>query len=161
MNSRLKYTELAPSSYQALLALDKTLADSPLGKGLIDLVKIRVSQMNGCAFCLDLHVKEARTRGEKELRIHHLALWHESSLFNEREKAAFAWAERLTPMGSQGIPDKDYQEVLKHFSEKELADLTFAIGTINFWNRLGVAFKPVPGSLDKLFGLDSLGFETA
>src|SRR5690349_816784 len=96
MNDRIDYARHAPETFKHLVALDQSLKSSPIGPGLIDLIKIRVSQLNGCLFCVDLHSKEARKRGEKELRLHHLGFWRESHLFGEREKAALAWAELLT-----------------------------------------------------------------
>ena len=115
---------------------------------------MRVSQLNGCAFCLDMHVKEAKIHGERELRLHHLAIWRESPLFDARERAAFAWAEVLTRIPAEGVSDAAFGELRTHFSDKEIADLTFAIMTINAWNRAGVAFLPTPGSADKLYGLE-------
>jgi AhpD family alkylhydroperoxidase len=154
MINRAKYNHLSPETYKSLLAFDKTLSDSPIEQKIRDLVKIRASQLNGCMFCLDMHVKEAALHGESELRLHHVALWHESPLFNDREKAALHWAELLTSLDHQGIEDEDYLEAAAHFSEKEISDLTLFIVSINAWNRLGVAFRPAPGSLDKLMGLD-------
>jgi AhpD family alkylhydroperoxidase len=138
----------------SLQALDKSVRGSGLAASLIDLVKIRVSQLNGCIFCVDMHIKEARLHGEREIRLHHLAAWHESTLFSDQERAALEWAEQLTRIGHGGISDADYQRIAAHYSEKEISDLTFAVGSINFWNRIGVAFRPEPGSMDALLGLD-------
>jgi AhpD family alkylhydroperoxidase len=162
MNTRANYQKLAPASFHALLAFSKSIEGSPLGPGLIDLVHIRASQMNGCLFCLDMHSKEARKRGERELRLYHLAAWRESPLFSAREKAALAWTERLTAPtahGSHGIEDEDYAQVATEFNEKEISDLTLVIAGINAWNRLGIAFRPTPGALDKVMGLDQLGLQ--
>lgn len=157
MTKRANYQQLSPHSYQALLALEKSLAESPVDKGIIALVKVRVSQLNGCLFCIDMHSKEARLRGERELRLVHLAAWRESVLFTGKEKTALHWAEILTQPDEQGISDEDYAEVAEVFSEKELADLTIAVSAINAWNRLGIAFRPTPGALDKVLGLEKAG----
>ena len=151
---RANYQKLATMSVQALMALDQTLEKSPLGHTIIDLVKVRASQLNGCLFCLDLHTKEARLHGERELRLHHLTLWRESELFSPRERAALEWAELLTHPDALGAEDEDYEALSDEFTEKEIADLTLVISSINAWNRLGVAFRPTPGSLDKVLGLD-------
>lgn len=157
MSIRLNYPQLSAESYQSLLELEKTQYTSSIDNNLRDLVKIRVSQINGCLFCLDLHSKQARTHGERELRLHHLALWHESNLFTEKEKAALEWAELLTNIDPKGISDAHFDRARTFFSEKELSDLTFTIGIINMWNRFGVAFRNEAGSLDKLFGVDKIG----
>jgi AhpD family alkylhydroperoxidase len=157
MGKRIEHTQFSPDTYKSLVALDKTLAASPLGLDLIDLVKIRASQLNGCLYCVDMHTKEARLRGQRELKIHHLAFWRESELFTAREKAALEWTERLTRIGAHGVETGDFQEARAVFSEKELSDLTYVIGSINFWNRIGVAFRPVPGSKDSILGLDKAG----
>lgn len=157
MSIRLNYPQLSSEAYQSLLALSETQKNYSIDRSLIELVKIRVSQLNGCLFCLDLHIKEARTLGERELRIHHLSIWHESSLFTEKEKAALEWAELLTRFSSKGVEDAEFDKARTFFSEKELSDLTFAIGIINMWNRFGVAFRNKPGSLDKIFGVDKIG----
>jgi len=121
------------------------------------LVDIRASQLNGCAFCLDMHVKQARMQGERELRLHHLSIWRESPLFTPKERAALAWTEALTRIDSAGVPDATYEEAREHFSEEDLSQLTFRIVAINGWNRLNVAFCTVPGSKDKMFGLEKAG----
>src|SRR5262249_24558773 len=126
---------------------------------LEDLVNIRASQLNGCAFCLDMHVKQAKIHGERELRLHHVATWRESTLFSARERAALEWTEVLTKLPDHGVADEGYARVTAQFSEKELSDLTFVVMTINGWNRANVAFQTVPGSLDKPFGLDKAQLE--
>ncbi|NLD70940.1 MAG: carboxymuconolactone decarboxylase family protein, partial [Limnobacter sp.] len=128
-------------------------------ESICDLIAIRASQMNGCGFCLDMHVKQAKIHGERELRIHHLAAWRESTLFVPRERAALAWTEVLTRLPDQGVPDEIYERVRTQLSEKELSDLTFAVTTINAWNRINVGFKTVPGAYDKAFGLDKARLE--
>ena len=144
----LNYAHHSPESRKALMMLEGSLRESPLEKSLIDLVKIRASQINGCLFCLDMHVKEAHLHGERELRLHHLSAWRESPLFTDKEKAALAWTETVTRI-ADGVSEQDLKDVLAHFSEKEVSDLTFAVIAINAWNRLGIAFHGVPGSLDK------------
>jgi len=119
---------------------------SGLEASLLELVKTRASQINGCAFCLDMHTKDARAHGETEQRLHTLAAWHETPFFSERERAALAWTEAITRVADTHVPDEVFEQVRKHFTEKELADLTFAIVAINGWNRLAIAFRPVPGS---------------
>lgn len=121
------------------------------------LIDIRASQLNGCAFCLDMHVKQAKIHGERELRLHHVAIWRESPLFTPRERAALAWTEALTRIAPEGISDAAYAEMREHFSEQELSDLTWRVAAINGWNRMNVAFRMAPGSRDKAFGLDKAG----
>lgn len=156
MESRANYQKLATMSVQALNALDQTLENSPLGRTIIDLVRVRASQLNGDLFALDLHSKEAKKNGEKEIRLYHLTLWRESNLFTERERAALEWAEILTHPDAVGAGDEDYEILAEEFSEKEIVDLTLVISAINAWNRLGIAFRPVPGSLDRVMGFDKL-----
>lgn len=155
--TRLNYSKLTPSATQALYALEKTIGELGVDPVVKALVKIRASQLNGCLFCLDMHIKEARLHEERELRIHHLQAWRESSLFSAKEKAALEWTELLTKLGPHGIEDADYEKALVEFSEKELSDLSFVVATINMWNRFGVAFRQEPGALDKAFGLDKAG----
>lgn len=118
------------------------------------LVDIRASQINGCSFCLDMHVKQASLHGERPLRLHHIAAWRDSPLFNARERAALAWTEALTLLPPQGISEALYASVREQFSEAELLELSFRVVAINGWNRLNVAFQTLPGSKDKIFGLD-------
>jgi AhpD family alkylhydroperoxidase len=120
-------------------------------------VDIRASQMNGCAFCLDMHVKEAKLHDERELRLHHVAIWRESPLFTPKERAALALTEALTEIAPTGISDELYAEVREHFSERELATLIFRVMTINAWNRGNVAVRSTPGAHDKALGLDKAG----
>ncbi len=124
---------------------------------IIDLVNIRASQLNGCGFCLDMHVKEATLRGERPLRLHHLAAWRESTLFSPRERACLAWTEVLTQLPAQGVPDELYARVRGQLSDQEMVDLTHAVMAINAWNRANVAFRTTPGTLDTAFGLDKAG----
>ncbi|HYS64197.1 MAG TPA: carboxymuconolactone decarboxylase family protein [Paraburkholderia sp.] len=154
MTQRINYVQQSPELFKKFHELSNLLKDSAIEESIRDLVSIRASQLNGCGFCLDMHVKEARIHGERELRIHHLAAWRESTLFAPRERAALAWTEVLTRLPEHGVPDDIYERVRTQFSEKELSDLTFEVMAINGWNRANVAFKTVPGSSDKAFGLD-------
>lgn len=154
MTQRLDYAKQAPELTKKLVELSMLVKHSPLGKTILTLVDIRASQINGCPFCLDMHVKEAKIHGERELRVHHVAIWRESSLFDGRERAALAWTEALTKLSPLGVADEVYAEVREQLSEKEIADLTFAIMTINSWNRASIAFRVPPGSADALYGLD-------
>lgn len=135
-------------------------AESPgcvIEQGIRDLVDVRASQINGCAFCVDMHVKEATLHGERPLRLHHVAIWRESTLFSLRERAALAWTEALTTLSAHGVADSIYERVRTQLSEKELSDLSFQVMSINAWNRINVGFQIVPGRHDKAFGLDKSG----
>lgn len=154
MQTRTDFYTASPDAMKAMLALEAAVGKLSIEQPLLELVRLRVSQINGCAFCLDMHVKEARIHGERELRLHHLATWRESTLFSPRERAALAWTEALTTLPAHGVPDDLYDRVRGQLSEKELSDLTFEVMAINGWNRANVAFRTVPGSSDKAFGLD-------
>ncbi len=154
MNQRVDYMQQSPELFKKLIALNTQLGKSPIEESIQALVSIRASQINGCAFCLDMHIKQATLRGERPLRLHHLATWRESTLFSPRERASLAWTEALTQLPAQGVPDEVYDKVRTQLSEQEISDLAFAIGAINAWNRLGIAFRLEPGSRDKAFGLD-------
>lgn len=154
---RLNYYELSQDQAQKLMALGQAAKSASIERSLVDLVNIRASQMNGCGFCVDMHVKEARIHGERDLRVHHVVIWRESPLFSERERAALEWTEAVTKLGAHGVPDDVYAKARSHLSEKEISDLTFVIGVINVWNRLSIGFRAVPGSADKAFGLDKSG----
>jgi AhpD family alkylhydroperoxidase len=157
MTQRLNYAQQSPELFKKLSDLSMAQKGSVIEQKIQDLVHIRASQLNGCAFCLDMHVKEAKIHGENELRLYHIAIWRESNLFVPRERAALAWTEAVTKLPEGGIPDELYERVRGQLSEKEVSDLTFAIMTINAWNRAAIAFKSVPGSADKLYGLDKAG----
>lgn len=154
MTQRLNYMEQSPELTKKFLAFSQDLTKSSIEQSIIDLVVLRASQMNGCTFCIDMHVKEAKLHGERELRLHHVAGWRESNLFAPRERAALAWTEALTKLADGGVADELYDRVRTQLSEKELSDLTFVIMSINGWNRANAAFRPVPGSYDKAWGLD-------
>lgn len=157
-HTRLNYAEQSPELVKKLQDFSVAIARSGhLDPALALLVDIRASQMNGCAFCLDMHVKEAKLHGERELRLHHVAIWRESPLFSPKERAALALTEALTQIAPTGISDELYAEAREQFSEKELSTLTFRVMGINAWNRVNVAFRTTPGIRDKLFGLDKAG----
>jgi AhpD family alkylhydroperoxidase len=157
MSQRIDYQKQSPELFKKLNEFSMAFKHSAIEEPIRALVEIRASQMNGCAFCVDMHVKEATIHGERPLRLHHIATWRESQLFSPRERAALAWTEILTEIPAQGVPDEIYERVLTQFSEKELSDLTFKVMSINAWNRVNVAFHVVPGTYDKAFGLDKSG----
>jgi AhpD family alkylhydroperoxidase len=145
---RLNPLTVAPDGVAALVAVEKYLQGCGLDHKLIALVKTRVSQINGCAYCLHMHTQEARKLGESDTRLYLLNAWHESNLYSARERAALAWAESLTNIAATHAPDKVYDEARRQFSEKELADLSIAVAMINAWNRLSIGSRSVhPGDL--------------
>ncbi len=153
MTVRLDPFAVSSALYEKQLALTMALGQCAIEPSLRDLIHIRASQINGCGFCLDMHVKEATIHGERTLRLHHIAIWRESALFTPRERAALEWTEALTVLGAHGVSDAIYKAVLAEFSEQEISDLTFDVVAINGWNRLSIAFRKEPGSLDAEFGL--------
>lgn len=146
MQERVAYAKVAPGTIMAMRALDQYVTQSGVELGLLDLVKIRASQLNRCAYCVDMHTKDARARGEGEQRLYALPVWHETPFFTDRERAALAWTEAITLLPGHGVTDELYHHARQHFSEKQLVDLTMAIIAINGWNRLSVAFRTVPGT---------------
>jgi len=146
MTQRIKFTETGKEAMSSLYPLNKYLARSSVEKHLLDLIYFRVSQINGCAFCLDMHAKDLRAMGESEQRLYLLSAWREAPFYSNRERAALAWAEALTNLESGWVPDKIYEEARKNFSEKELVDLTLAVTTINTYNRINIAFGADVGS---------------
>jgi AhpD family alkylhydroperoxidase len=146
MQQRLNYNQAAPGAYKAMLGLEEYLHKSGLEESLLHLVKLRTSQINGCAYCLDMHWKDLRAIGENEQRLYSLDAWRECPYYTERERAALAWSEAVTLVAKDQVPDEVYEEVRPHFSEKELCDLTLAVATINAWNRLSIAARTVPGT---------------
>ncbi len=131
----------APAAIKAMMALEGTLMKSGLEPGLLHLVKLRASQINGCAFCIHMHASDLRQAGESEMRLYMLNAWRESPLYSERERAALAWTDALTRLAETGAPDEDYALVKAAFTEAEQVNLTLAIGAINVWNRLQVGFR--------------------
>ena len=146
MQPRIEYAEVAPAGMAAMLGLENYVRQSGFDPALLELVKLRASQINGCAYCLDMHTKDARARGESEQRLYAVVVWRETPFFSERERAALAWAEAVTLVNCQHVPDEVYDLARQHFSEKELVDLTLAIVAINGWNRLAISFRKVPGT---------------
>ncbi|MGZ6366928.1 MAG: carboxymuconolactone decarboxylase family protein, partial [Ktedonobacteraceae bacterium] len=136
----------APRGYRAMAALQDYVDDCGLEPLLLELVKMRASQINGCAYCIDMHSKDARAMGESEQRLYELSAWRETPFYTERERAALLWTEELTLISQSHVPDAIYNEVRQHFSEEELVNLTLAIVAINGWNRLAISFRSQPGT---------------
>jgi AhpD family alkylhydroperoxidase len=145
MKVRLNYGKAAPGVYDAMDALDQYLQTCGLERTLIFLVQLRVSQINGCAYCLDMHWKDLRAAGEDEQRLYSLDAWRECPYYSDRERAALAWAEAVTRVADGHVPDDVYDVARAQFGDKELADLTLSVATINAWNRLSIAARLVPG----------------
>ena len=145
MDPRLDYRKFSQEPLKALLAIEDYLTRTTLEPQLIHLLKLRASQINGCAFCIDMHSKDARAIGETELRLYELNAWRETPFYTDRERAALEWTEALTFISQTHAPDDSYERLRAHFSEQEIVDLTYVIGMINFWNRLAIAFRAVPG----------------
>jgi AhpD family alkylhydroperoxidase len=150
MQQRLDANKLAPDAYKALAGLQSYIDGCGLERSLLELVKIRASQINGCAFCLVAHTRDARKLGETDDRMHLLNAWEEVPAFSERERAALAWTEAVTRITDGHVPDHVYDMVRQHFSEKELVDLNYAVIAINAWNRLAIAFRKQPRVLAKI-----------
>src|SRR5262252_7258250 len=145
MQARVDYRKYGHEPLEALYEIEKYLAGSGLDHKLLLLIKMRASQINGCAFCLDMHSIDARAAGETEQRLYTLDAWAETPFFTDRERAALAWTEAVTLVSETHVPDDVYEETRQHFSEKELVDLTLAVGMINMWNRLAISTRSVPG----------------
>jgi len=146
MEQRISAFEKAQGALQAMFGLGKYLAKGSIEKSLLHLIEFRVSQINGCAYCLDMHSKDLRAEGETEQRLYVLDAWREAPFYTDRERAALAWAEAVTLVTEGHVPDEVYEEAKKQFSEQELIDLTMAVVTINSWNRLNIAFRTEAGS---------------
>ncbi|VVO89834.1 hypothetical protein PS850_02295 [Pseudomonas fluorescens] len=144
MQPRIDFYTASPDALKAMIALDTAVSKLPLEKPLIELVKLRASQINGCAFCVDMHTTDARKAGETERRLYAVSVWRETPFFTPRERAALAWTESLTQLSQTHAPDEDYELAAAQFTPKELVDLTVAICTINSWNRLAVGFRKMP-----------------
>lgn len=157
MSQRINYAQQAPELFKKFSEFSHALKHGSIEASIHDLVNVRASQINGCTFCLDMHVKEATVHGERALRLYHVAAWRESTLFSPRERAALAWTEVLTLLPRDGVPDEIYERVRTQLSEQELTDLTYLVMAINAWNRINVAFRPQPGGFDKALGLDKAG----
>jgi len=148
MQPRLDVQKIDPQAYRAMAGLETYIRNSGLERNLLELVKLRASQINGCAYCIDMHTKDARAAGETEQRLYGLTAWSETPFYTERERAALAWTEALTLISQTHAPDDVYEHVRKYFSEVELVNLSMAIVTINGWNRLALGFRIVPGTYE-------------
>lgn len=146
MTQRLSSMENAQGALQAMFGLSGYLAKSPIEKKLLNLIYFRVSQINGCAYCLDMHSKDLRLAGETEQRLYTLPAWRDAPFYSERERAALLWTESLTVLQTEGVSDEIYERASKQFSESELVDLTMAVVTINGYNRMNIAFRTEAGN---------------
>jgi AhpD family alkylhydroperoxidase len=145
MKARFNYVKAAPEAFKAMLGLEHYLHACGLEEPLLNLMRLRASQLNGCAYCLDMHWKDLRAGGENEQRLYSLDAWRESPFYTDRERAALEWTEALTLIAHDHVPDEVYESARQQFSDKELADLTLAVATINAWNRLNISARTVPG----------------
>jgi len=146
MQPRLEITSVSPGALKAMLGLGHYLHQSGFDSKLLDLINLRVSQLNGCAYCIDMHWKDLRAAGEPEQRLYGPDAWRESPYYNERERAALAWAEAVTRLTGGDVPDEVFEEARRHFNDEELANLTLGVVAINSWNRLNIAYRTVPGT---------------
>jgi AhpD family alkylhydroperoxidase len=146
MTARFNYLKAAPGGYRAMSQLEQYVESCGLEASLIELVKLRASQINGCAYCIDMHTKDARAAGESEQRLYLLSAWREAPFYSERERAALEWTEAVTLIANDHVPDEIYERVKPHFTDEEMANLTLAIATINAWNRLAISFRSEVGS---------------
>lgn len=146
MEPRVAYGKVAPGALRAMLGLEEYVGACGLEPSLLDLVRTRASQMNGCAYCLDMHTKDARAAGESEQRLYALPAWRETPFFSERERAALGWTEAVTRLDLGHVPDEVYEKARRVFSAEELVNLTVAVVAINGWNRLAVSMRSVPGT---------------
>src|SRR5476651_2326039 len=144
MQTRLDFYKAKPSAIKTLISVEEYIGKSSLEKSLAELVRLRASQINGCAFCVDMHTTDARKGGETDRRLAAVVVWRETPFFTDRERAALAWAESLTLVNQTHVPDATWEEVRPHFSDAELSDLTLLIAAINGWNRFAVAFRKLP-----------------
>jgi AhpD family alkylhydroperoxidase len=145
MKARLDYARLAPGVYDAMDSLDRYLQACGLEDSLLNLARLRASQLNGCAYCLDMHWKDLRALGATEQRLYSLDAWRETPYYSDRERAALAWTEAVTRVADGHVPDAVFEEVQPHFTDQELSNLTLAVAAINAWNRLSIAARLVPG----------------
>lgn len=144
MSARIEWAKAAPDAYKAMIGLEQALAKSGLETSLLELIRLRASQINGCAYCVNMHANDARKAGETEARLQTLSVWEETRCFTERERAALAWVESLTRLPEKHAPQHQFDALREHFSDAEIANLTLAIATINAWNRFGVGMAMVP-----------------
>ncbi len=146
MKQRFNYYKAAPDGLEILGKLESYIRKSSIEDDLIELVKLRTSQINGCAYCIDMHTKDARSHGESEQRLYGVSAWRESPFYSDRERAALDWTESVTLISQEQMPDEVYDAAKAHFSEKELVDLTLAVIAINAWNRLAISFHVLAGT---------------
>jgi AhpD family alkylhydroperoxidase len=146
MKARIDFYTASKEALSAMIALEKAGAGLGIDPRLLDLVKLRASQINGCAFCIDMHTSDARKAGESERRLATVSAWRETPFFTERERAALAWTESLTNIAQTHAPDEDYEALAAQFNPKEMTDLTLAIATINAWNRFAIGFRKMPSA---------------
>ncbi|MGF6756695.1 carboxymuconolactone decarboxylase family protein [Paraburkholderia sp. GAS334] len=144
MNERLNFYSANPNAIKAVLALEERIGKSGIEKSLAELVRLRASQINGCAFCVDMHTTDARKGGETERRLATVVVWRETPFFTDRERAALEWTEALTLVSQDHVPDSVWEAVKPHFSDEEIVDLTLLVGAINTWNRFAIAFRKMP-----------------
>lgn len=157
MTQRINFARESADITKKFVEFVAATKENAVEESIRDLVNIRVAQLNNCTFCLDMHIKQAKIHGERDLRLYHLASWRESTLFAPRERAALAWAEVLTKLPELGVADELYERVRTQLSEKEISDLTFVVMAANAWTRVNAGFKTVPGSSDAMLGLDKAG----
>ncbi|MGH9359579.1 MAG: carboxymuconolactone decarboxylase family protein [Terriglobia bacterium] len=146
MAARINYERITPEAIQAMWKVEEYVRSSSLGRSLLELVRLRASQMNGCAYCVDMHTQDARAEGETEQRLYAVTVWRDTPFFTEREQAALAWTEAVTWVSWEHVPDDVYHTARQHFSEKDLVDLTMAVIAINGWNRLSISFRREAGT---------------
>ena len=146
MQPRIEADKVAPDGIKAMWGLEHYVRHCGLEPALLELVKLRASQINGCAYCIDMHTKDARAHGEAEQRLYALNAWRETPFFSDRERAALAWTKAVTEVAQTHVPDDVYEAAHRHFNDKELVDLTLAVAAINGWNRLAISFRKVPGT---------------
>ncbi len=146
MQARVPYSTIAPGAITAMRPLETYVRSCGLAPALLELVRLRASQINGCAYCIDMHTKDARARGETEQRLYGLSVWRETPYYTAREQAALAWTEAVTEVAVTHVPDAVFAQAREQFTDKELVDLTMAVIAINSWNRLAISFRAVPGS---------------
>ena len=157
MTQRIDFAKDSADITKKFVEFVAATKENAVEESIRDLVNVRVAQLNNCTFCLDMHVKQAKIHGERDLRLYHLASWRASTLFAPRERAALAWAEVLTRLPELGVPDDIYERVHTQLNEKEISDLTFVVMAANAWTRVNAGFKTVPGSSDTMLGLDKAG----
>ncbi|WP_105423566.1 carboxymuconolactone decarboxylase family protein [Neorhizobium sp. T25_27] len=157
MTQRINFAKESSGITKKFVEFVAATKENAVEESIRDLVNVRIAQLNNCTFCIDMHIKQAKIHGERELRLYHLASWRESTLFAPRERAALAWAEVLTKLPELGVADDVYERVRTQLSEKEISDLTFVVMAANAWTRVNAGFKTVPGSSDAMLGLDKAG----